>query len=104
MEFPTVEANGMYGFRFYSNMNPWIDFVVLVPRTIKDSAYVILRHAIEAYWNDIYECYGDAIEDKLDKREIPYVVIYHDSNNISDEYEHRWEAMVENLVIMEEIV
>ena len=104
MEFPEVKASNMYGFRFYSETNQWIDFVVLVPRKENSVAYITLRHAIEAYWNFEYECYGDAVEAELDKRKIPYVIIYHDSNDISDDYENRWNAMIEDLVIMEERV
>lgn len=93
MEFLT-KTRGMCGFRHFSMMNPWIDFVVLVPESFKSVARTAILGAMESYWDFEYECYGDAVEDLLFQNGIPFVIFYHDSEDLSDEYEEAWELAI----------
>ena len=89
-----ISCDGMYGFRHFSITNPWLDFVVLSPRSNAKIIRRLIHEAMDAYWEYEYECYGDAVEDMLVRYNIPYFIIYHDSDDESEEYEAAWEKLI----------
>lgn len=92
-----LTSNDMAGFRRYSVTNPWIDFVVLVPREYALTAMTAIDEAMGAFWDEEYECYGDSVEAALIGLHIPYVIVYHDSEDTSDAYEEMWERTIGTL-------
>lgn len=67
---------GITGIRYFSYMNHWIDFVVMVPDDDVDRAKATIKEAMDMYWNDVFECYGDAVEWMLKENNIPYCIQY----------------------------
>lgn len=92
-----ISCAGMAGFRHFSIMNPWLDFVVLTPKNYAEAARNIIHEAMDAYWDYEYECYGDAIEGLFIKYVVPFVIVFHDSEDESAEYEAEWEKLISQL-------
>lgn len=95
--WPDISINGMFAIRRFSEMNPWIDFIVLVDATRRYDAEPVVNKALTEYWDGEFETYGDALEYHL--LNIPHVIIYHDSDDISDAYEQMWEQMLDKIGI-----
>ena len=80
--------------RYFSIVNPWIDFVVTVNESDSAKATGAIYDGIEAFCEDGDSgwCYGDYVETALTNADITYDIMYHDSEDMSDEYEEKWEA------------
>ena len=92
-----MTTTGMVNLRWFSDTNKWIDFVVSTPEVFKDEATTAVHDAMDAYWDDEFECYGDAVKCFMRDAAIPYVGIYHDADDESDEYEKKWEALLSEI-------
>lgn len=90
MFLPDISADKFTAIRYYSELNPWIDFVVFVEKDREDEAMEKLQMAIDAYWDGHFECYGDAVHDILHEAKIPYILSSHDPDDESDEYSWWW--------------
>ena len=65
------------GLRWFSVMNPDMDCVVFVADEQETDASNAITIAIDRYWDgECEECYGDAIENELRDRGIPYFIVY----------------------------
>lgn len=94
-QFPKVNVLYKKIIRYFSVTNPWVDFIVVVDPKDTEKADEAIKTAMIKFWNeDNYEPYGDILERKLTESEIEYQVIYHDSDDISSEYEEAWEHYV----------
>lgn len=89
--FPSIYVGGYVGMRYAGIDNGWIDFVVLVPKGCEDADKVI--KAMDAFWDEEYECYGDAIEEAFPND----IILFHDSDDESEEYEEKWEEMLSGI-------
>ena len=92
--FPII-TSGKSIVRYFSSMNPWVDFVVLVDSEKLDMAKSIVKRSMDEYWNSDSEAYGDVVERALNAEGIDYTIIYHDSFEESDEYETIWNAYLD---------
>ena len=97
MNIPEIRVSKLVPIRWYSQTNYWMDAVIFVPENFKYGAMQLVNSAIEAYWNDEFETYGDAIEQYLTNAGIIYAIIYHDSEDISDEYEQEWDNLIDSI-------
>ena len=97
-EFPDVSMNGMGIARYYSVTNPWIDVLAIVFPKNAVRATEIMDNAMDAWWDDDKgQCYGDVIGDALDVAGIPHHLIFHDSDDESQEYEDAWDKYTDGL-------
>lgn len=88
-----------HSIRWFSELNPWIDFVVICLFEDRDRAIEIVEKAMTEWYNDpdIYGGYGDAVEWWLQQENIPYEIICHDSEDTSDKYEEFWNKILNQL-------
>ena len=91
--------SGMTAIRWYSDMNEWMDCVVFVPNNQAEIAKTLIEQAIDLYWEDEYECYGDAIEDLLSENNITYCIQFiewdHDEDCMVEWF--NWEKWIDDL-------
>lgn len=80
--------------RRFSIVNPWIDFVVTVDESDAWATATTVARAMQEFWAcaDDGLCYGDAVENALTDAGIAYDIMYHDADDMTDEYEKAWEA------------
>ena len=90
---------GMTGIRYFSYMNNWIDYIVLVLDSDVERAKETIRKAMDMYWDEEFECYGDAVECMLYANKIPYCIQYIPWDHENDcEFEWiDWEKYLEHL-------
>lgn len=89
--------NGFSSVRYYSWVNPWIDFIVLVQSSFEDRALEIVRNAMDEYWESDDMCYGDVVERWLLVSKIPYMIFYHSEEKQDEAYESEWERLIQKL-------
>ncbi len=92
---PFFTSSGFSAVRYYSIMNPWLDFIVVFdekkyqPQTIAGH----IMSAMNEYWESDDLCYGDLLEIRFKENNvIDYMIIYHDDDDESPEYENAWES------------
>ena len=95
--FPTVSSVGKSIVRYFSIINPWIDFIVIVNPNSARRAESTLDTAMNEYWESDFEAYGDIVEHYLRNANIQYEIVYHDPYDESDDYEKAWEAYLDSL-------
>lgn len=83
--------------RYCSFLNTWLDFVVITTKDNIEGATAVVDEAMNEYWNSDNDCYGDLVEQYLDDASIPATVLYHDSDDESEEYENAWEEFCAKL-------
>lgn len=91
--------DGMKSIRYLSFMNEWLDFVVIVPDDFVEDACKIIKDALDQFWDDQYETYGDAVETELAFADIPFEIHYmpwNDKGNCPVD-EKAWESWIEEL-------
>lgn len=67
----------MIAIHCFSDLNPWMDCIVLVNEYDADRAERLIKMAIDRLWDDATdECYGDLIEHNLADAEIDYAIKY----------------------------
>ena len=99
MNFPDFRTKEVVGIRYFSSTNTWIDFVVFVHHSSVRKTAVEIMAAMNTFWEgSIYETYGDALEHTISS---PYLILYHDSEDISKEYEEKWERFIDRGYIIE---
>lgn len=78
---------GPIAIRRWSEMNPWIDFTVIVQEEDEALAEYAICEAYDLYWDEEFECYGDALYDCLNRRigEDGYTITFID--DIGDNYD-----------------
>ena len=103
LTWPDISCPGMSGLRYYSDLNPWIDFVVLFDAEKYDRQLVtaLIDDAAAFFWDDDESCYGDVVEQYLRQGGVDsFVMLYHDSFDESWEYEQAWEEHIRRLPII----
>lgn len=50
MRFPTIKADGYVGMRYASDLNDWIDFVVLTVTALRYNSNTFKNEAPVIYW------------------------------------------------------
>lgn len=95
--FPAVKTAGKAIVRYFSELNPWLDFVVIVAPGKQARVMRILSKEMDEYWDQDDLCYGDMVEDALKKAHIRYEIVYHDNNREDQEYEDAWEEYLRTL-------
>ena len=83
---------GNIAIRKWSVMNPWIDFTVFVPADKEEEAEEAIAKAYDAYWDEEYEAYGDAVWDTL--RHVvhdPVIIYISDFEDYDEEAEDSFE-------------
>lgn len=107
MKLVGLEAMNMVGVRYTDSLNPWVDFVVYVPRDAVEHTVKKVRKAMDAFWKDdtCSYTYGELVTDAL-KNTTAFIVYYEDVasfsiseedgawNHANDEYDDAWEQML----------
>lgn len=84
-------ATQCIGLRWFSVMNPFIDFVVLVHESDRERATEAIREGMDDFWDDAADGYGDCVYWALEARGIKNVMRFFDEDTETDE---EWEAHV----------
>lgn len=96
------EANltGLRVIRYYSVMNPWLDFLVAVAPNDFDRAKQAIASGIEHFWDDNDICFGDAVTMELQEDGIFFYICYadltEDRMNTTDEWDNWAEKIIEH--------
>lgn len=98
--FPKINVKGKEIIRYYSLTNLWMDVIIVVDLQYAEKAKMALSEAIEKYWEsddlDAF-CYGDFIDMQFKEDGIPYLVVYHDPNDETLQYEEAWNLFIKTL-------
>lgn len=92
--WPVIENNNFSVLHYASDLNPWIDFLIFVKPEDLEKAIVSVQTAMDDYWNEKFNTYGDALHYHMD---VPYFIIYHDSEDTSESYEDIWWQMINDI-------
>ena len=84
------------GIRWFSQMNEWMDCLVLVNADMKGRAIDAVRSGIDEFWSGTCDCYGDCIEWALADACIPYIIEYEDPENYEDDA--AWEKHLDTYI------
>lgn len=84
-------GNNVVGLRWYADMNDWMDCCVYVPREYEGRATKVIKTAINEFWDQNDQCYGDMIEDGLIDADIPFMIEYCEYDDETDEVSPEWE-------------
>lgn len=106
--WPGFSCVGLSGVRYFSIMNPWIDFVVLFDDSQYTSGTIsgAIHDSMALFWEgDTYECYGDALYDNMRNEwgVQHFMILFHDSENESEEYEEAWEKWLGHIEMRDTI-
>ena len=84
-------GNHVVGLRWYADMNDWMDCCVYVPREYEGRATKAIKTAINEFWDQNEQCYGDMIENNLCDADIPFMIEYCDYDPETDVPYDWWE-------------
>ena len=70
-----MTLSGMKAIHYFSLMNEFLDFLVIVSEKQADQAAELVRKALDMFWDDQYETYGDAVYGELSGAGIPFFMI-----------------------------
>lgn len=98
-EIPAAALRGGIGMvRYYSTTNIWLDFIVLVEVDNVNIVSELIDRCMDTYWKSDDLCYGDVVEEELDKSKISYTIMYHDADcDFDDLYESIWSDIVDKI-------
>ena len=83
-------------FRYFSEMNPWVDFVIVTFEGYADVAKQTIIEAMDYFWtNDgtTDVCYGDEVSLRLMAAGIPFYDIHCEDADTNE----LWEALMKEL-------
>ena len=80
--------------RWFSVLNEWMDFLVLVPAWAKEVATEAIYAGMSEFWDNDCLCYGDCVDDALMERGVPYFCDYLDESRYTQD---SWERHVGSL-------
>lgn len=95
-----MTLNRMTPIRYFSFMNDFLDFVVFVPEHQAEEAAQKIQQALDKFWDDEYETYGDAVYGELEPADIPFVMVaqpWDDMNDCPDKLVMDYEKWAEDL-------
>lgn len=98
--WPGVLYEGLSGVRYFSIMNPWIDFVVVFDEDVypKEKVSAAVNAGMDEYWNRDSEAYGDEVWRALTEAGIrKFAILFHDTENESEEYENEWDFWISEI-------
>lgn len=70
-----MTLSGMKAIHYFSLLNDFLDFLVIVTEKQADQAAELVQKALDMFWDDQYETYGDAIDGELSEAGIPFFMI-----------------------------
>ena len=84
-------------FRYYSEMNPRIDFAILTFEDFADKARTAITEAMNRFWSDEepHLCYGDYVGAMLIIAGVPFYDIFF--NEDAEDDPNLWEAIMKKL-------
>lgn len=97
---PDVSNKGFVALRYFSDMNTWIDFVIFVRKSDIKTVDKQVSQAFDDYWDEKFECYGDALDHYI---KCDNIIIYYNGDE-SDEYEEAWENMLKKITNLQTMV
>ena len=90
-----VSTNGLSVIRWFSQTNFWQDVAIVVRDEEFEEAKAAVVEGSDIYFEKEDSCYGDEIEEALQRHGIKhYVAYYHSDEDESPEYEDEWEAFL----------
>lgn len=91
-----MTANNIHCIRYFSDLNPWIDFVVFVPANQSGQAVDAIRRGIDDFFSDDNQSpYGQCVEIALNDAGVSYLIDYYDCND--DDAGEAWENYIDNV-------
>lgn len=88
------------GIRWFSELNPWMDCIVIVQKEDAEKAMFVMKKAIDKIWDEEgpYETYGDIIEKNFFDSGIDiHWSLFYDADQEDDKYSDIWEKLVETI-------
>ena len=93
----------MVALRWFSDMNPDMDCIVIVSAEDEDIAEEAIRTGVEEFWDSDDLCWGDCVVSALDERKVPHTILYmpgwgsYDLGEFPAELDDAWEAYLGSL-------
>lgn len=87
----------MTSMEFFSAMNGWIDFIVIIPEVLAENARLVVGEAYSKWCEMDDECYGDIIESALQDAGIPFLIIYYSGSDDNEDLD-LWMEIVEDYI------
>ena len=97
---PHFETNltGLRVIRYYSVMNPWLDFLIAVAPNDFDRAKQAIASGIELFGDDNDICFGDAVTMKLREAGIFFYICYADLTEDRMDTTDEWDNWAEKII------
>lgn len=84
--------------RCYSTLNQWIDFVVVVPNLLRETAKELIANAVDLFFDEDNQTpYGELIQGTLDKYNMKYDLLPGSVNEETDETDKNWTETINQL-------
>ena len=84
--------------RCYSTMNQWIDFIVVVPYTLRDPARGLITDAVDSFFDTENQTpYGDLIKSTLNKYNLEHDLLLGSVDEETDETDKDWTETINQL-------
>lgn len=90
-----------YVFRCFSTLNKWIDFIVVVPRKMKDAAYLLIFKTMCNFnAKDNQTPYGDLLKKEFDKFRMEYDLLIGSVSEDGNSTDQNWYETIARLYEM----
>lgn len=84
--------------RCYSTMNQWIDFIVVVPNLLRETAKELIANAVDLFFDEDNQTpYGELVQNTLDKYNMKYDLLLGSMDEEADETDKDWTETINQL-------
>lgn len=84
--------------RCYSTMNQWIDFIVVVPNLLRETAKELIANAVDLFFDEDKQTpYGELVQNTLDKYNMKYDLLLGSMDEEADETDKDWTETINQL-------
>ena len=84
--------------RCYSTMNQWIDFIVVVPNLLRETAKELIANAVDRFFDEDNQTpYGELVQNTLDKYNMKYDLLLGSMDEEADETDKDWTETINQL-------
>lgn len=101
MEHLGTTKGTKYVFRCFSTLNKWIDFIVVVPRKMKDAAYLLIFKTMCNFNAENNQTpYGDLLKMEFDKFHMEYDLLIGSVSEDGNNTDQNWYETIARLYEM----